>query len=327
MVFSMTPPDVAQHAVNKEFSEALSLVEQNVGQVIRGKEEAVRMCMVALLARGHILVEDIPGVGKTSLARAIARSVGGEFRRIQFTSDMLPSDIVGISVFKAGKQDFEFRPGPLFANVVLADEINRTTPRTQSALMEAMSEGKISVDDKTYDLPDPFLVIATQNPTEHFGTYPLPESQMDRFIIRIRMGYPSRTHERDILKNRRTQDPIAALNPVMSHDDLLALQAEVPNVRVEDAVLDYAMSIIEETRNHPRLDIGVSTRGALAWLRAAQAHAIVCGRDFTIPDDFKTLAIPALAHRVVLAANDSDSVREEAERTMVSIVEQIPVPT
>ena len=308
-------------------TEIVALVEQNVSQVIRGKEHAIRMCVVALLAKGHILVEDIPGVGKTSLARALAKSVGGEFRRIQFTSDMLPSDIVGISVFKAGSQDFQFRQGPLFANIVLADEINRTTPRTQSALMEAMSEGKVSVDDHTHTLPDPFMVIATQNPTEHYGTYPLPESQMDRFLLRIGMGYPSRSHEMDILKTRRLKDPILELERVLEGADLRRLQQIVPNIRVDDAIVDYAMTVIEETRNHPRIEIGVSTRGALAWFRAAQAHAVVSARDFAVPDDFKELAVAALSHRIVLSTNDVDGSREDGERTISEIINRVPIPT
>lgn len=300
-----------------------------MAKVIRGKEEAISLCLTALLARGHLLIEDIPGVGKTTLARALAASVGGTFRRIQFTSDLLPSDIVGVSMFKADQQDFEFRPGPIFANVILADEINRTTPRTQSALLEAMSEGQVSVDDVTHDLADPFLVIATQNPAEHFGTYPLPESQMDRFLLRIRIGYPSAEQERKIMRERGASDPIAEIEPVIAHSTLRELQDAVERVKISDALLDYAMQIIEHSRKSARLEVGVSTRGAIAWYRAAQARAMVDGRDFCIPDDFKSLAIAALAHRVVLnSSHDSlSSSREEAESAISDIVSRVAIPT
>lgn len=307
---------------------SLARLEENVATVIRGKAREIRLCTTALLARGHILIEDIPGVGKTTLARALAASIGGSFRRIQFTSDLLPSDILGVSVFRSESQVFEFQAGPIFSNVVLADEINRTTPRTQSALLEAMSEGSISVDNQTHPLPPPFFVVATQNPVEHFGTYPLPESQMDRFLLRIRLGYPSPDHERDILRARGVRDPIAALDGVLAHSELLTLQDNVENVGVTEPLLDYAMRIIVATREEQRLQVGVSTRGAMAWYRAAQAHALLDGRDFCIPDDFKELAIPALAHRVVLAPGyDSGSgSREESEAIVASIVDGIEAP-
>jgi MoxR-like ATPase len=312
-----------------EAREALEQLAANVALVIRGKDETIKLCITALLARGHLLIEDIPGVGKTTLARALAASVGGSFRRIQFTSDLLPSDIVGVSMFKANKQEFEFRPGPIFSNIVLADEINRTTPRTQSALLEAMSEGKVSVDDVTHELPDPFLVVATQNPAEHFGTYPLPESQMDRFLLRIRIGYPTAEQERLILRERGATDPVARLEAVIDHDTLSVLQDAVESVTISDALLDYAMSFVEQTRKSPRLEVGVSTRGAIAWYRAAQARAMVDGRDFCVPDDFKGLAVPALAHRVVLnSAHDSLAAsREEAEAAIAEIAARIPIPT
>lgn len=316
-------------ALPSESHTALRDLEQSMASVIRGKEEAIRLCITALLARGHLLIEDIPGVGKTTLARALAASVGGTFRRVQFTSDLLPSDIVGVSMYKSDKQDFEFRPGPIFSNIVLADEINRTTPRTQSALLEAMSESQVSVDDVTHELANPFLVIATQNPAEHFGTYPLPESQMDRFLLRIRLGYPSAEQERAILRERGASDPIEKLEAVLDHSTLADLQDSVEQVSISDSLLDYAMAVIEATRNSSRLEVGVSTRGAIAWYRAAQARALVEGRDFCIPDDFKGLAIPALAHRVVLnSAHDSlTSSREEAEHAIAEITTRIPVPT
>jgi len=232
-------------------------------------------------------------------------------------------------MFKTDIQDFVFRPGPIFSNIILADEINRTTPRSQSALLEAMSEGQVSVDDVTHDLPDPFLVIATQNPAEHFGTYPLPESQMDRFLLRIRIGYPSADQEKAIMRLRGAADPIRDLSPVIDHDTLRGLQDAVERVTISDSLLDYAMSIVEATRTSPRLEVGVSTRGAIAWYRAAQAHAMVDGRDFCVPDDFKDLVVPALAHRCVLnSAHDSlSSLREEGENTLAEIASRIPVPS
>ena len=324
MQAAATAPDVPLEA-----AAALQTAEERISSVIRGKNHAIRLCLTSLLARGHLLIEDIPGVGKTSLARALARTIGGTFRRIQFTSDLLPSDIVGTSVFNPETQVFDFRRGPIFANVVLADEINRTTPRTQSALLEAMSEGQVSFDDVTHAIGEPFLVVATQNPTEHFGTYPLPESQMDRFLLRIRLGYPSRQEERQILRERSGEDPIDSLQPCLGGELLAELQASVESVRVDDVLLDYAMSLIEETRSHPSLVVGVSTRGALAYYRAAQAHAIVEGRNYCIPDDFKELAVPALAHRVLLggSADAPGGSREAAESVISDVCARIRVPT
>ncbi len=308
---------------------AVRRLEQNIDRALRGKEGAIRLAVTTLLARGHLLIEDIPGVGKTTLARALAASVGGTFRRIQFTSDLLPSDITGVSIFDATARTFELRKGPIFANVVLADEINRTTPRTQSALLEAMSEGQVSIDDTTHPLPSPFMVLATQNPVEHFGTYPLPESQMDRFLLRIHLGYPARDVERSLLRDRDGGDPVAALGPVIDHTALRAAQDAVEKVRVDDALVDYAMNVIEETRRSPAIAIGASTRGALAWYRAAQAHAFADGRGFCVPDDFKVLAVPALAHRVTLpAAHESlGRARVEAERAIGDIIARVAVPT
>jgi MoxR-like ATPase len=308
---------------------ALRRIEENVAKVIRGKPEAIRLSLTTLLAKGHLLIEDIPGVGKTTLARAMARSLGGTFRRIQFTSDLLPSDIVGVSVFNQEHHRFEFRPGPIFANVVLADEINRTTPRTQSSLLEAMSEGQVTVDSHTHVLDAPFFVIATQNPQEHYGTYPLPESQMDRFLLRIRIGYPPRDDERRLLLERGGDDLVEGLRPVTDGESLRALQQLVDDVRVEERLADYALRVVEESRRSPLLALGVSTRGAIAWYRAAQALALVSGRDFCLPDDFKTLAAPALAHRVVLSTQQESlgRAREEAERALSDILERVPVPT
>jgi MoxR-like ATPase len=307
---------------------AVRRLETAVAQVVRGKPEAIRAAVITLLARGHLLVEDIPGVGKTTLARALAAAVGGSFRRIQFTSDLLPSDIVGVSIYDQAGKVFELTRGPIFANIVLADEINRTTPRTQSALLEAMSEGQVSIDNTTHTLDSPFMVIATQNPAEHYGTYPLPESQMDRFLLRIQLGYPPRTVERGLLRDRGGADPVATISPVVDLSTVRALQAAVETVRVEDPLVDYAMSIIEETRRHPAIAVGTSTRGALAWYRAAQASALACGRDYCIPDDFKSLAVAALAHRLTLHTS-YDSMgrsRQEAERVISEIATRVAVP-
>jgi MoxR-like ATPase len=308
---------------------AVRKLEDAIAAVVRGKPEAIRAAVIVLLSRGHLLIEDIPGVGKTTLARALAAALGGTFRRIQFTSDLLPSDIVGVSIYDQTGKVFEFKRGPIFANVVLADEINRTTPRTQSALLEAMSEGQVSIDDATHTLDTPFMVVATQNPAEHYGTYPLPESQMDRFLLRISLGYPARAIERALLRERAGGDPVARVSPVVDLAAVRALQDGVEAIRVEDAIVDYAMTLVEETRRHPAIAVGVSTRGALAWYRAAQAAALAAGRDFVVPDDVKALAVPCLAHRLVLAqAHESlGRARADAERLIGEIAGRVPVPT
>jgi len=308
---------------------AVRKLEDAIATVMRGKPEAIRASIITLLARGHLLIEDIPGVGKTTLARALAAALGGTFRRIQFTSDLLPSDIVGVSIYDQHGKAFELKRGPIFANVVLADEINRTTPRTQSALLEAMSEGQVSIDDATHTLETPFIVLATQNPAEHYGTYPLPESQMDRFLLRIAIGYPAKPVERELLRERAGGEPVTRLGPVVDLDTVRALQGSVEAIRVDDALLDYAMTIVEETRRHPAISVGVSTRGALAWYRAAQAGALAAGRDFVVPDDFKLLAVPCLAHRLVLAqAHESiGRLRTDSERLIIEIVHRVAIPT
>lgn len=305
----------------------------NVNQVVHGKPEVVRLAVVALAARGHLLLEDIPGVGKTTVARALARSIGGSFRRIQFTSDLLPSDVLGVSVWNEETRAFEFKAGPIFAHVVLADEINRAAPRTQSALLEAMSEGRVSIDHYTYTLKQPFLVMATQNPLEHFGTYPLPESQMDRFLLRLRLGYPSRYDERRVIMRGSQFDPVEDLKPAVTTDEVVALQDTVFYVRVEESLLDYAERIIAETRRSPLLQLGVSPRGFQGWFRAAQARALSESRDYCIPDDLRELALPALAHRLVLPGGSQGGYgdalgtgRAEAERILTGILERIPVP-
>src|SRR5262249_1798563 len=301
---------------------ALARLETAVTRVVHGKASVVRLAVAALAARGHILIEDVPGVGKTTLARALARALGGTFRRIQFTSDLLPSDILGVSIFNQETGRFEFRKGPIFANVVLADEINRTTPRTQSSLLEAMSEARVSVDTHTHELEQPFIVIATQNPLEHFGTYPLPESQMDRFLLRLRMGYPSPADEKRVVTPGQLEDPVEQIidRPVVDPAEVGAIQAACARVRVEEALIDYAQRLVTATRESPFLALGVSPRGFQGWYRAAKARALVAGRDYAVPDDFKETAIPALAHRLVLSGGSAGEplgrAREEAQRVM-----------
>ncbi|MBP1596764.1 MAG: MoxR-like ATPase [Acidobacteria bacterium] len=296
--------------------------------VVRGKPEAVRLAIISLLAGGHLLIEDVPGVGKTTLARSLARAFDCTFRRIQFTSDLLPSDILGISVFSQAGQCFEFRRGPIFANVVLADEINRTTPKTQSALLEAMSEGRISVDNQTYCLPQPFMVVATQNPIEHHGTYPLPESQLDRFMLRIRMGYPEAGAEKEILRLQNLRPMVDQIHPVLQAADIIEAQRAVASVAVEDSLLDYILTIVEATRQSEFLLAGVSPRGSLALQRAAQAAACYEGRDYCIPDDIKSMALPVLSHRVIVSAKYSTPNKSsgEAEEILAEILQSIEIP-
>jgi MoxR-like ATPase len=304
-------------------------VAESLEGAIRGKPDVIRLALITVCARGHLLIEDVPGVGKSTLAAALARAIGGTFRRIQFTSDLLPSDILGVSVFDAQRQKFEFRPGPIFANVVLADEINRTSPRTQSALLEVMNDGRVSLENQTYQLDAPFFVIATQNPQEHFGTYPLPESQMDRFLLRIRMGYPQPEDERRAIIEHHGEDPIDSVEPALAPQDLLEIQKAVDHVRVDERLLDYVQAVVTATRRSPLLSLGASTRGARAWYQAGRAGALLAGRDYCVPDDFKDLAIPALAHRVVVGAHQESlgRTREEAERILHDILERTPAPT
>jgi MoxR-like ATPase len=325
----MTPVSLEAKERPRDARAAFTRLETAVARVIHGKGPVVRLALATLAARGHLLIEDVPGVGKTTLARAIARALGGTFRRIQFTSDLLPSDILGVNVFNQETGRFEFRKGPIFANVVLADEINRTTPRTQSSLLEAMSEGRVSLDNHTHEIEPPFIVIATQNPLEHFGTYPLPESQMDRFLLRIRMGYPSADDERRVVTSQAFGDPAEELEPVVDVADVEAIQAAAARVKVDDSLLDYAQRVVQETRQSPFLSLGVSPRGFQAWYRAAKARACAEGRDFAVPDDFKEIAVPALAHRVVTSSGAGEPLgraREEAERVLNDLLERVPVP-
>ena len=286
------------------------------------------MAIVCLLARGHLLIEDVPGVGKTTLAHSVARSLDCSFKRIQFTSDLLPSDIVGISVFNRQKQAFEFMPGPIFANIVLADEINRTTPKTQSSLLEAMSEAQISVDNQTYPLRQPFMVIATQNPAEYHGTFPLPESQLDRFLMRVSIGYPAPEEEKKVLDRPQSLHPAHEIQAVLSVQDILDLQDQVEKVRLEESLMDYLLSIVLATRRSELLSLGVSTRGALALCKAAKALALVRHRDYCLPDDIKELAPVIISHRVML--NRSQGIRtrsfDQTEQVIRDILESLPVP-
>jgi len=314
--------------VEVDIASQVEELRRAVESVIFGKSDVVTLALVALIAEGHLLIEDVPGVGKTMLAQALARSLEGTFRRIQFTSDLLPSDIVGVSVYNPARSAFEFKRGPLFANVVLADEINRSTPKTQSALLEAMSERQVSVDNLSHRLPEPFIVLATQNPVEHHGTYPLPESQLDRFLMRLRMGYPDEEHERAILRTQQLSHPIERLRPVLTCEAVSRLVAEVRAVRVDPALSDYLVRIASATRRSGDLALGVSPRGTLLLQRAAQAHALVAGRDYLVPDDVKALALPVLAHRVVLRTRPSHGAERgrDAETIVGQILEKVPVP-
>ncbi len=303
-------------------------VQENVERVIKGKGRVIELAMVCLLARGHLLIEDVPGVGKTTLAHALARSLDCSFRRIQFTSDLLPSDIVGVSIFNRQDQAFQFMAGPIFANIVLADEINRTTPKTQSSLLEAMNEAQVSIDTQTHALPQPFMVIATQNPAEHHGTFPLPESQLDRFLMRIRIGYPDLKAEKEILDRQHSLHPADELNPVLTAQEVLDLQSLVEKVRLEPSLLEYLLAIVAATRGSDLLTLGVSTRGATAFSKAAKALALARNRDYCIPDDIKELAPIVLPHRVCVSLDPGSRGRrfEEAEQVIRTILDSIPVP-
>jgi MoxR-like ATPase len=309
-------------------STRLTDLQRSISRVVKGKDEVIRMALTTLLARGHLLIEDVPGVGKTTLAQALARSFQCSFQRIQFTSDMLPSDVIGVSVYNPGAQEFEFKPGPIFANIIVADEINRTTPKTQSALLEAMNESQITVDNHTHPLPKPFLVLATQNPIEHHGTYPLPESQLDRFLMRIRMGYPDRAAEKEIIRNHSGMGSAEKIVAQMDAADVVAMQEAVSQVKVEESLLDYAIEIVERTRQTEQLSLGVSPRGTVMLHRGAQARAFLEGRDYCLPDDFKRLIVPVFAHRVVVSSRyvSTQKKSEQAEAILREILDTTRVP-
>jgi MoxR-like ATPase len=317
-------------AADAQTTDCIRRLEENVSRALVGKPEVVRLAVIGLLARGHLLIEDVPGVGKTTLGAALARSIGGGFQRIQFTSDMLPSDVIGIAIYQPERGDFVFKPGPLFTNIVLADEINRTTPKTQSSLLEAMNEAQVSLDHTTHVLPRPFMVLATQNPREYEGTFPLPESQLDRFLLCIRIGYPDAPDEKLILRGGGGF-ALERLEPVLSAAEVLALQDAAEQVRADESVLDYLMALVAATRATPLLSLGVSPRGSLALLRAARARALADGRDFLLPDDVKALAVPALAHRVIARGaaggpGGGPGAGMDAEAIVRAIAQDVPVP-
>jgi MoxR-like ATPase len=309
-----------------ETAELLQRLRTNVASVLLGKPDLIQLSLVALLAEGHLLLEDVPGVGKTLLGKALARSLDCTFHRLQFTPDLLPSDVLGTSIFHQPTGAFVFQPGPIFAQIVLADEINRATPRTQSALLEAMSERQVSIDGQTRMLGPPFLVLATQNPFEFEGTYPLPESQLDRFLMRLHVGYPDRGAERDILTQHRAGEPVETLHAVLKADDVLALQARVRQIRVEPILADYILDLVHATRSHPEVTLGASTRAGLALYRATQALALVEGRDYAIPDDVKRLAPAVLTHRILTRGFRQSSRDDTAAAVLREILDQTVVP-
>lgn len=306
--------------------QLIAALELNIRRVLLGKEEPIRFAVVALLAQGHLLIEDAPGVGKTVLAKALSKCLNCGFQRLQFTPDLLPSDILGSSVYLPNRGEFEFRPGPIFTNVLLADEINRTTPRTQSALLEAMSEGQVSIEGRTHQLETPFFVLATQNPYEYEGTYPLPENQLDRFMLCIEIGYPERSVEKMVLLTHRDGEPVDSLQTVLTVEQVRALQATARQVRVDDSLNDYLLDIVTATRKHDELELGVSTRGALTFYRAVQSLALVEGRNYAIPDDIKRLAQPVLAHRVICKGLVREGQRVRAQAIIRRILQSLPAP-
>jgi MoxR-like ATPase len=305
--------------------ERISALHNAIGQSVKGKDETIALAIISLIAEGHLLIEDVPGVGKTTLGHAMAQAVDCQFHRIQFTSDLLPSDVLGVSIFNPKLSVFEFKPGPIFANIVLADEINRTTPKTQSALLEAMNEAQVTIENNTYALPRPFMVLATQNPAEHYGTYPLPESQLDRFLMKIEIGYPEPSAEREILRKQTNGATRRRLEPALSPDDVIHLQTESRKVRIDDAVIDYILAIANRTRNHPDVETGVSPRGTVALSRSVQAAALADGRTFVVPDDVKRLAAPVCAHRLLLSRSGGRS-RIDPRSVIEEILRQTPVP-
>lgn len=308
-------------------TEVIGRLRENIRRVYLGNPRAIDLVLVGLLARGHVLIEDVPGVGKTVLAKALARSIDCRFSRIQLTPDLLPADVLGVSIYNQQTQTFDFKPGPIFANIVLADEINRTTPRTQSALLEAMAEEQVSSDNQTFALKRPFMVIATQNPFEFEGTYHLPENQFDRFLLRIDLGYPDRANEQKVLMTQPSRGALQHLQPVASAEQIVAAQDSVANVKLDPAIVDYILDIVDATRHNEQLHLGVSTRGALALNSAAQAHAVICGRSYVIPDDVKQLAIPVLAHRIISKSYVNDGDVRSTARILHQILDSVAAPS
>ena len=305
--------------------EKIAALRSAISHIIKGKDDTIELAIVALIAEGHLLIEDVPGVGKTTLGHALARALDCNFHRIQFTSDLLPSDVLGVAVFNPKLNEFEFKPGAIFSNIVLADEINRTTPKTQSALLEAMNERQVTVESATYLLPKPFMVLATQNPVEHHGTYPLPESQLDRFMMKIEMGYPDPLAEKEILKRFTNGNRDKAVDPVLGPNDVLLLQDESRQIRIDDAVVDYMIQLVNRTRTHPEVELGISPRGTVALFRAAQSVALVQGRSYVTPDDVKRLAFPVFAHRLVIIRSGARA-RSDARTVLQAILDETPVP-
>jgi len=327
-IINETETAVKHHMPVFNANEKISSLQAAIETVIKGKSETVKLALVALLAKGHLLIEDVPGIGKTTLANALARALDLSFQRIQFTSDLLPSDVIGLSIFNQQRSDFEWKPGPIFANIVLADEINRATPKTQSALLEAMSEEQITIEGVSRPLPLPFMVVATQNPAEHHGTYPLPESQLDRFMLRLHVGYPNKRDERDILRDRERDNPLSFVQAVMSEADILELQQLSTKVRVDEALVDYLLNIVEQTRENDALELGISPRGTLSLFRSAQAFALIDGRDYCIADDIKRLVVPVFAHRIIVNTRNTNPKRRsfEAEQILQDILQKTNVP-
>lgn len=327
-IISETTRAEPKPVANLNPAEKVRELQAAIEGVIRGKSETVKFALIALLARGHLLIEDVPGIGKTTLANAIAKALELSFHRIQFTSDLLPSDVIGLSIYNQRSGDFEWMAGPIFSNIVLADEINRATPKTQSALLEAMAEEQVTVEGVTRPLPLPFIVIATQNPSEHHGTYPLPESQLDRFMLRLQIGYPTLADEREILRDRERSNPLDHIQKVMTHDDVIELQNLVSFVRVDEVLVDYLLQIVDATRKAESLELGISPRGTLALFRSAQALAFIEGRDYCIADDIKRLVIPCFAHRIIVNSrvNALRQRTREAELVLQEILTKVSVP-
>jgi MoxR-like ATPase len=312
-------------AVETTTRDKILSLREAIARTIKGKQETIELAVVALLAEGHLLIEDVPGVGKTTLGHALARSLDCKFHRIQFTSDLLPSDVLGVSVYNPKLNEFEFKEGPIFANIILADEINRTTPKTQSALLEAMNENQVTIENMTYPLPRPFMVVATQNPVEHHGTYPLPESQLDRFLMRIEVGYPDAAAEKEILKRFTNGHNQYTVPSVLRPDEVLFLQEESRKIHIDEAIVDYLIQIVNRTRQHQEIELGISPRGTAALFRGIQALAIVEGRGFVIPDDIKRLVHPVFEHRLVMVRSGARS-RTDSQTVLQEIVDQTPVP-